>query len=206
MVIKIIFINLIFCSSIIAQNQIFDLYCTKYKNADIRINEKAFKYLYMIPDPSQMEDVNIVYKMAKDTFTFIRHEQLRDTVIFRKKRYVVKGNEDFPLDKTDGSVISLSENNKIHEIKFRDNTYIVFDSGFNAASGHAASFSILLIFSKNKKMNFVLARYFDIKHFIDYENDGSLDLIYQNYGKNWSDGYYLLNLETGKSKKIDTKK
>jgi hypothetical protein len=206
MLIRILALNLFFLNTLLAQQKTVDWYCSKYKTKGIEIKEVSFELLRNQEDINDSDKVQFLYKCADDSILFLRNwSKGNDTAIFLNKKFILKTDGLYdPIDKEEGEVeadedgafISLDNHRTIYQIKYKQKSYLVFDTRSMGATGKGAAFSIPLIFSKNKngKMLSVLANEFQTSHFVDYGNDGTLDLIYQN----WQDKIVCVNLETGK--------
>lgn len=204
MLIRIAVLNLFFLKTILAQQKTVGWYCSKYKTDKIEIKKIPFELLRVQEDINDSEKVKFLYKCANDTILFLRNwDKGNDTAVFLNKKFVLKtdglyghtNKEEVEADE-DGAFINLDNHNTIYQIKYKQKSYLVFCTRSMGATGKGAAFSIPLIFSKkkNSKLLSVVAYEFQMSHFVDYYNDGILDLIYQN----WQDKIVRINLETGK--------
>jgi hypothetical protein len=171
-----------------------EAYAKKYKAINLEIDTLKYEYSREFPDVESLRHL-VKYDLPKiiETLIFIRNEPAPDSVFFKKKGYVFKQSDsDLKLD---------NYGKKFFLVSYKGKQYLIFETGRMGSTGSGAAWAPYLIFNlkKNKKYLLPIGKEMKMYHFIDYKNDGVLDLVYHN----WKDKDCILNLETGKVIEIE---
>jgi hypothetical protein len=163
-------------------------YAKKYKAFNLRIDTLKHEHSRWFPDVESLRHiVTYNFPKIKESLVFVRNEPAPDSVFFKKKGYVFK--------QSDSNLILDNYPQKFYIITYKAKQYLIFKTGKMGSTGLGAAWAPYLIFNlkNNKKMLLPIGKEMKTYHFIDYKNDGVLDLVYHN----WKDKDCILNLETG---------